>query len=156
MASSLPEKSEPSEVTLNSKSILVPIGSTGKTISLFELSKLSRTELETLTGKKMSAGERFAFNRTKKKLAKAIQPDGTIKDKKLTKAFHRQEKDRTRGFHGLGFVLGFFLGVLGVVLAYVINDEEDKQNRVKWAWIGFGVSFLLTIGLYIVLFSIVV
>lgn len=136
----------------NAKLILIPIGTSGKTISLYELSKLSRPELERITGKKMSLFERMAFQRTKHRLAKGIKEDGSIQDKKLSKAF-APEKDRTRGFHGLGFVLGFFLGVIGVVLAYVIDNEEDKDNRAKWAWIGFGIAFLLTAGLYIILFA---
>lgn len=153
-ASTTPNVDKKATKTLpNAKFIQIPIGSSGKTISLFELSKISRTELEAITGKKMNYWERVAFNKAKHKLEKGIEPDGIIKDKKLAKAFNKQEKDRTRGFHGLGFVLGFFLGVLGVVLAYVIDDNEDKRNRVKWAWLGFAIGFVITLGIYIILIS---
>lgn len=153
-ASTTPNVDKPATKPLpNAKIIQIPVGSSGKTISLFELSKMSRAELEIITGKKMSYWERVAFNKAKRKLEKGIEPDGTVKDKKLAKAFNLQEKDRTRGFHGLGFVLGFFVGVVGVVLAYVIDDKEDKKNRVKWAWIGFAIGTVLTLGLYIILLS---
>ncbi len=29
------------------------------------------------------------------------------------------------------------MGLIGVLIAYLINDD-NKSNRVKWAWIGFG------------------
>lgn len=48
------------------------------------------------------------------------------------------------GFHAGGFFLGLLLGVIGVIIAYLINDEK-KHNRVKWAWIGWGVWVVLLI-----------
>ena len=153
LATTAPQKGSAPEKVLNAKLIQIPIGSSGKYISLYKLSTLSRTELEAMTGKKMTIGERLAFNKTKQRLAKGMDADGTIKDKKILKAFGREDKDRTRGFHFGGFILGFVLGLIGVVLAYVINDDEDKKNRVKWAWIGFGLYAVLFIGFYIILFA---
>jgi hypothetical protein len=31
--------------------------------------------------------------------------------------------------------LGFLLGLIGVLIAYLIKDDK-KRNRVKWAWLG--------------------
>ncbi len=135
----------------NAFEIMIPIGKTGKLLSLKELSTINRTALETITGKKMGFFERVAFNRAQKRLHKGIRPDGSISDKRLSGFFEKKHKGNTEGFHGLGFILGFFIGAIGVVLAYVINNDEDKKNRVKWAWIGFGASFVLSIGLYVLL-----
>ena len=42
------------------------------------------------------------------------------------------------GFQAGGFFLGFLLGLIGVLITYLINDDQ-KRNRVKWAWIGFAI-----------------
>jgi hypothetical protein len=42
------------------------------------------------------------------------------------------------------FALGFLLGLIGLLIAYLINDDY-KHNRVKWAWIGFGIVVVLNI-----------
>lgn len=135
----------------NAFEIMIPIGKTGKLLSLKELSTMNRSTLETITGKKMGFFERVAFNRAQKRLQKGIRSDGSISDKKLSKFFGKKQIGKTEGFHGLGFILGFALGAIGLVLAYLINDDEDKKNRVKWAWIGFGTSLVLSMGLYVLL-----
>ena len=30
------------------------------------------------------------------------------------------------------------MGLIGVLIVYLINDDQER-NRLKWAWIGFGV-----------------
>jgi hypothetical protein len=132
--------------------VMIPVGKTGKTISLLELSSINIHELQALTGKKMTRAERWAFKRSQVKLRKNINADGTISGKKMQKFFRKSTGPET-GFHGVGFLLGFFVGVVGVILAYVINDESDKKNRVRWAWIGFIISVVLTIGLYALLLA---
>jgi hypothetical protein len=143
----------PAPAVVNASKIMIPVGNSGKKISLLELSRINRQELENLTGKKMSLFEKMAFKKTQKRLKKGIKDDGTITDKRLLKFMNRKAAGNTEGFHGLGFVLGFFLGILGVLLAYVINDDEDKRNRVKWAWLGFGIGALLYIILIVAVFS---
>ena len=48
------------------------------------------------------------------------------------------------GFHAGGFFLGLLLGLIGVLIAYLINDDKHR-NRVKWAWIGWGVIVVLVL-----------
>jgi len=113
--------------------VFIPIGNTGKKISLMELSTISMDNLQTLTGRKMNFAERVSFKITQKKLRKSIASDGTIENKKLEKLI--QKRDGDTGFHLGGFALGFLLGLIGVLIAYLIHDEH-KRNRVKWAWLG--------------------
>jgi hypothetical protein len=113
--------------------VFIPIGNTGKKISLMELSTISMDNLQTLTGRKMNFAERVSFKITQKKLRKSITSDGTIENKKLEKLIQKRGGDT--GFHLGGFALGFLLGLIGVLIAYLIHDEH-KRNRVKWAWLG--------------------
>lgn len=151
LASSLPaEKKE--TPALNANQVLIPVGKTGKTISLFELSRLSASGLEELTGRKLNFFQKIQFKLAKQKLKKAIAEDGRVVNRKMAR-YLAPKVGNVSGFHGVGFILGFFLGVLGVVLAYVINEDEDKRNRVRWAWIGFGLATVLTIALYVALIA---
>lgn len=132
---------------VNAKQILIPIGNTGKSISLFDLSRISKNDLQALTGKKMNFFERISFKSGQKKLKKCITDNGDIQSKKLKKYLIKNAESET-GFHAVGFILGFLLQLIGVLIAYVMNDDADKKNRVKWAWIGFATSLVLIWGLY--------
>ena len=125
----------------NAASILFPVGKEGKTISLLELSTISRANLETLTGRKMGRFERMAFKSSQRKIKKSLNENGEIVGKKLKRLFDEPKKP---GFDGGGFALGLLLGLIGVLITYLIKDGDNK-NRQKWAWIGFGVSTILSI-----------
>ena len=47
-----------------------------------------------------------------------------------------------------GFALGFLLGLIGVLIAYLINDDK-KSDRVKWAWIGLAAWIVILILVFI-------
>lgn len=126
---------------LKASEILMPVGNKGQTISLLELSTISRGDLESLTGKKMNFTQKLAFKGAQKKLRNSINNDGYVTDKKVKKFF---KADGGSGFHLGGFALGFFLGLIGVIVAYVLNDDL-KSQRVKWAWIGLGAAIVLSL-----------
>ena len=140
---SVPNHESPKNSKMCASEIFVPIGKTGNKISLLELSTISRTDLEKMTGKKMNFLERHAFYSAQNKLKKGIDNDGVVSNKKLQKAFG-QGGDGESGFHLGGFALGFLLGLIGVLIAYLIKDDK-KPNRVKWAWVGFGVVVVLVL-----------
>ena len=117
---------------MNASAVLIPVGTEGKKISLLELSTISRPALEKLTGKKMNFTQRLAFKGAQQKLRQGIDDNGIVTNNKLKKVF---AGDGSQGFHLGGFALGFLLGVIGVLIAYLINDDK-KKTRVKWAWIG--------------------
>ncbi len=122
--------------------VFLPIGSTGKSISLMDLSKIDVKDFETLSGRHLMFFDRLGFKLAQKKLRKSINSDGTIDNKKLNKFL--DQGDHSTGFHLGGFALGFFVGLIGVLIAYLINDDY-KSNRVKWAWIGFGISVVVSL-----------
>ena len=121
--------------------LFIPVGNTGKTISLKELSEISRPDFEKLSSHKMNAGQKVGFKMAQKKLRGMIDEDGRIKNKTLQKA---AAGDWDENFHIGGFALGFVLGLIGVLIAYLISDEK-KKKRVKWAWIGFGIWIVIVL-----------
>ena len=55
-----------------------------------------------------------------------------------------QENKAIKG-KGLGIVLGFFLGLIGAIICQFAGDEDAK----KGGWIGFAITFAITI-IYVV------
>lgn len=126
----------PKEKKIYADQFLIPIGKTGKTISLLELSTISMKDLQKLTGKKMSLLDKMLLKSSQNKLRHSINNDGSLNNKKISKYVAKARGGET-GFHAGGFFLGLLLGVIGVLIAYLIKDDY-KSNRVKWAWIGWG------------------
>jgi hypothetical protein len=125
-----------SKPPLKASEIFLPVGKTGKIISLFELSTIKIKDFETLTGKKMKFFDKLTFKGAQKQLRNNINNDGSFNSKKIEKLMKKSRGDG-EGFQAGGFFLGFLLGLIGVLIAYLINDDQ-KRNRTKWAWIGFG------------------
>lgn len=128
------EPKKPSKI--NANNVLLPVGKNGEMISLMDLSRMKVKEVEAITGKKMKLVDKIGFKTAQKQLRYSIAADGTIKNKKFNKAISKA--DGEGGFHVGGFALGFLLGPIGVLIAYLINDDL-KSDRVKWAWIGMAV-----------------
>lgn len=148
-----PSKPAPptSMAPLKASEIRIPIGKTGKTVSLLELSTMKVDDLEHLTGEKMGWLKRMEFRLALRKLRHSIKPDGTI-DKKSLARLRGGYYDDDGSFHIGGFALGFFVGLIGVLIAYLINDDYHHR-RVKWAWIGFGCFAVLYLILVIAVLS---
>lgn len=117
---------------------------------LVRLATMTETEFEQVTGRKLTGMGRFAFKMAQKRIKHNMNADGTFK-KRFEKKLSRYYGDE--GFHIGGFALGFFLGLIGVVIAYLITSRDDMTSRTKWAWWGWGISVVLTIGLYLILYS---
>ncbi|TCZ67724.1 hypothetical protein [Flaviaesturariibacter aridisoli] len=136
----------PTDVPKNANNIMIPVGSTGKAISLKALSTISIKEYEQMSGRHLGMFDRMGFKKAQKQLRKNIATDGTLKGK-LAK------RTEGEGFSIGGFALGFFLGLIGVLIAYVAFSDEGKSNRIKWSWIGLGAAVLLSIILVVAVFS---
>ncbi|HEX7845924.1 MAG TPA: hypothetical protein VF476_09010 [Chitinophagaceae bacterium] len=135
-----PKSSTP---VLRADKIMIPLGKSGYLISLQDLSVIKLKTLESITGKKMNLFERLGFKAAQKKLRNNINPDGTINNKKLAKQMGKAA-DGSTGFHIGGFALGFLLGLIGILIAYLINDD-NKRNRVKWAWLGLAAAIIFVL-----------
>ena len=142
---STPAKPKP----LRASEVFIPV-SKGKFITLEDLAFMTPAEYSKLTGMKMKFVDRVGFKLAQKKLRSSINSDGTINSAKMGKTLRKMQQPEdglTSGFHLGGAALGFFLSLIGVLIAYLINDEM-KQSRVKWAWIGaaVGLVFWILIG----------
>lgn len=127
--------------------IMLPVGNSGKTISLLDLSSISTKDFQSLTGKKMSFGERMGFKIAQRQIRSSINEDGTVNSKRLANLYNKA--DGGSGFHLGGFALGFLLGLIGVLIAYLINDDM-KKSRVKWSWLGCLIGVILSLIIFLV------
>jgi hypothetical protein len=123
--------------------VFFPVGKSGQLISLDEISRINVKDFESLTGKKMSLTDKIGFKISQRQLKKSINPDGSFNKKKIEKYFNKMAEGGG-GFHIGGFALGFLLGLIGVLIAYLINDDK-KRDRVKWAWIGCAIIVVIVI-----------
>jgi hypothetical protein len=117
--------------------VRLPVGNTGKFSNLQELATIKVADFEKMTGKKMGLFRRMEFKLAQRDLRHSISKDGTVDSKKLARLASGYYDD-DNSFHFGGFALGFFLGLIGILIAYLINDD-NHHRRVKWAWIGFGI-----------------
>lgn len=111
--------------------IKMPLFNTGKFISVEDFMKLTRATYKEIAGKKMRLKERVGLALGKKSLKKIISKDGTVNMEKM-------EKMKERGLFGSwqwhwgGFALGFFLSILGPIVALFFNDDY-KWDRFHTA-----------------------
>ena len=107
------------EPKLNAAELFLPIGKTGKQISLLEFSKISVKDFQVLSERKMNFFERITFNKLQKKINKSINQDGKIENKKLDK-FLKEHYGSGEGKSQLtAALLCFFLGDLGIHRFYL-------------------------------------
>jgi hypothetical protein len=117
--------------------IRIPIGGTGKFISLLDLATIKTGDFEKISGRKMGWLRRMEFRLAQKKIWRAINEDGTVNSERLARLAGGY-LDEDDSFHTGGFALGFFLGIIGVLIAYIIKDD-NHHRRVRWAWFGFAI-----------------
>lgn len=120
--------------------VFIPLGNSGEMISLMELSQINAKEFEKLSGKKMKFVDKVNFKLGQRELRKSINKDGSFNNKKIEKYLDKA------GFKGSisigGLLLGLFLSLIGVLIAYLISSG-DKKSRITWAWIGAAISFII-------------
>lgn len=126
--------------------IMIPLGETGTKVSLLDISQFTIKEAELVRGEKMKFAEKLAFKVAQRKLNQYINPDGSLNDRKLEKKLKRA--DDSGGFHAGGFFLGLLLGLIGLIIALLINDDK-KKSRVRWALIGWGVWIAIVLLAYL-------
>lgn len=99
--------------------VMMPLFSTGQFISVEEFIKLTPKSYRQIAGKKMSLKEKIGLVLGKRSLKKMINKDGTMNTAKMKRG------GLWGGFqwHWGGFALGFFLNILGPIVALFFNDD---------------------------------
>jgi hypothetical protein len=126
---------------LRADEVYLPVGNTGHLISLMDLSMISVKDFEALSGKKMKFSDKVNFKLGQRELKKSINPDGTFNRKSIEK-YLAKPVGPGGGFSLAGLLLGLFLSLIGVLIAYVIAGA-DNRSRVTWAWIGAAISLVI-------------
>jgi len=127
---------------LNANEVFIPVGKNGEKISLLDLSQMKVKDLEAVTGRKMKLVDKIGFKIAQKQLRSSINADGSINNKNLDRLASKPVDGSN--FNLGGFALGLLLGLIGILIAYLINDDK-KSARVKWAWIGFAIWIVILI-----------
>lgn len=102
-------------------------------MSVDDFLKLSPKKYRELTGEKLSLTQKLSLKLAQKELKKAIKTKAFVDESIKSTAID------TSDFNLGGFILGLLLSVVGVLIAYLINDS----TVIKWAWIGFGISAII-------------
>lgn len=129
------------EIKAKEVSSVYNVNLAGKT-SVSDILTLNVKGMETKLGRKMSWKEKGAFKFAKYRFQRAE------KKGKLAAEFAKSSD----GSIGIGFALGFFLGVIGVLIAYLAFKDEAKT--IKGSWYGLGAAALLGIILAILFFAV--
>lgn len=138
--SALPKANSLEMPPMHSSQVDIYLKGTKQPINLHKLASIKRKEFESLTGNKMNFFERLGFKVLQRKLNRSIDKNGYLTDKNVKRLFKQNSEDSS--FHTGGFLLGFFGSWIGLIVAHLIRDE-NRPGRKKWAWIGFGLSFVV-------------
>ncbi len=143
-------------ITLNAGIIYVPGNSTdnekaGKTTAVNVFSQLDAktflsltpAQVQEMTGKKMTIGQKISLKMAQLEVKKQLRKGKEIKMAEMGKR-------AASGISAIWLIAGFFLGLIGVLIAYLTREDSD-DNRVKSAWIGFGIGLVLYI-VFLVIF----
>ena len=124
---------------LKAAAVMVPVGKNGQTISLEQVANMSVKAYAAVVGRRLNMVERLNFKLAQRKLKQDINADGTIKTDAVKKYY--APDDHSQGFHLGGLLLGLFLSVIGVGIAFLIGGEA-RRNRVYWALAGASAGLL--------------
>ena len=127
--------------------IFIPVGNSGKMISLMELSTISTKDFQSLTGKQMNFFQRLSFKLGQRKLKKLIDADGILNNRTLDKirSIQSNKPDDSGNSFIKGFLMGLVLGLFGVMICAAAGHGENKQSMMKGAWIGCGIWVLIVL-----------
>ena len=111
------------------ESTVAPLGN----MNVQDFLSLTPRKYKEMTGEKMTMSQKISLKIAQHKLKRALKANPQTELSVMPAGVD------TSDFNIGGFILGFLLSVIGVLIAYLIGDS----NVIKWAWIGFGISLII-------------
>lgn len=126
-----------SVISLNAALPPMKVATTDATIQLSseDLLALTPAKYEKLTGEKLGLKGKLALYLLKKEVKKT----GTTEPIQLEEELANNDG----GFNLIGFLAGFFLSIIGVLLVFLLASNNKAMKRS--AWLGFGIMVLLAL-----------
>lgn len=106
---------------------------------------LTPAKIQEMTGTKMTFGQKVSLKMAQMEVKKQLK-----KGKEVNMA--EMGKKAEGGINWLWLLIGFVLGLIGVLIAYLTREGKD-DGRVKSAWIGAAIWVVLWIILVVAVFS---
>ncbi len=120
--------------------VQVPLPGATQTVSLTQFLTLSPKEYKATTGKKLNLRSRIELRYGQHLMRQAVHQDGTIDVARV----QQYANDGGFHFHVGGFLLGFFLGLIGVLITLFFHDD-NKKARTGSALIGAALVLALAL-----------
>jgi hypothetical protein len=137
-------KDQPSHETV------LPLADSGKTVLLSDFIAMTSSDYKKMTGEKLGLKEWIGFKFVQYRLKRLIKT-GQIAANIAVPVSKLQIKGDP-GQHVGWFALGFFLGIYGLIISLVVNDNK-RNDRIKWTAIGLLSSIVLVLALIIAFIS---
>ncbi|MBK8086972.1 MAG: hypothetical protein IPK31_02805 [Chitinophagaceae bacterium] len=106
---------------------------------------LTPAKVQEMTGTKMTFGQKVSLKMAQMQVKKQLKKGQDVNMAEMG-------KKAEGGINFLWLLLGFLLGLIGVLIAYLTREGKD-DNRVKSAWIGAAIWLVLWIILVVAVFG---
>ncbi|MEO8584266.1 MAG: hypothetical protein ABI415_10735 [Flavitalea sp.] len=103
------------------------------TMNIQDFVTLTPRKYKEITGEKMTIPQKISLKIAQHRLKRELKANPQSELRMMSGGVD------TSDFNIGGFILGLLLSVVGVLIAYIMDDS----NVIKWAWVGFGISLLI-------------
>jgi len=122
--------------------VMIPIGKTGKSVSLLDLATMSPKDFQAMTGQHLKFSERVAFKLSQKELKTTINRDGTVNVKKLESLNQKMQK-AAAGDNKKNLRLALIFAAAAIVLSILGAVSGIFWVLASIAWLVAVVFFII-------------
>ncbi|MFT3843658.1 MAG: hypothetical protein QM725_01290 [Lacibacter sp.] len=133
----------PSNQTDNVKAGKMSVAAVFNNMDVKTFLSVTPSKIQEMTGTKLSFGQKVSLRMAQAEVKRNLKKGKEIKMAEMG-------KKAEGGINFLWVLVGLVLGITGVLIAYLTREGHD-DNRVRSAWIGFGISAIISI-IFLVLY----